>query len=159
MKRIAKRLFGFLCAVVLLVSAVDISAFALTIQDKPDTIPTIDVEWHNPTQIVNVETQEKQFIVSTKTNKGKVNNLYFTFPKEGGVRFHADEKGFFHPEETSPIQYTAEGAAIVMKANDTSVKFYKTAKPWRFEVYNAEGEMVIWYLADDIHFGYDKKEL
>ena len=157
MKRIAKRIFGLLCAVAILVSAVDINAFALTIQDKPGTIPEIEVEWHNPTKILNVETQEKQFIVSTKSNKGKVNNLYFTFPKEGGVRFHADEKGFFDPEETSPIQYSAEGAAIVMKANDTTVKFYKTAKPWRFEVYNAEGEMVIWYLADDMQFGYDKK--
>lgn len=156
MKKVIKRVFGLLCAVVMLVSAVDISAFALTIQDKPDTIPVIDVEWHSPTEIINVETQEKQFIVSTKTDKGKINNLYFTFPKDGGVRFHADKTGFFNPTENSPIEYTAEGAAIVMKANDTTVKFYKTANPWRFEVYNAEGEMVIWYLADHMYFGYDK---
>ena len=157
MKRVLKRVFGLLCAIVLLVSSVDISAFALTIQDKPDTIPVIDVEWHSPAEILNVEMQETQFIVSTKTDKGKINNLYFSFPKDGGVRFHADKTGFFNPEENSPIDYTAEGAAIVMKANDTTVKFYKSASPWRFEVYNAEGEMVIWYLADHMQFGYDKQ--
>ena len=156
MKRIIKKVFALFCIVAILVSTVDMSALALTIQDAPNTIPTIDVEWHCPTGIVNVEMQEKQFIVSTETDKGKINNLYFSFPTDGGVRFHADQKGYFNPSELSAINYTAEGAAIVMQANDTTVKFYKTAKPWRFEVYNADGKMVIWYLADDINFGYDK---
>ena len=137
--------------------SINMDAFALTIQDKPDTIPNIKVEWQKPTGIVNVEMQEKQFIVSTKTEKGKINNLYFSFPTQGGLRFNADQKGFFNPEDASPIEYKTEGAAIVMKANDTTVKLYKTAKPWRFEVYNEEGQMVIWYQADDIYFGYDAK--
>ncbi len=157
LKKVWKQVFALCCAVVILVSAVDIKAFALTIQDRPNTIPNIKVEWQKPTDIANVEMQEKQFIVSTKTGKGKNNNLYFTFPTQGGVRFNADEKGFFNPEDVSPIKYTTEGAAIVMQANDTTVKLYQTAKPWRFEVYNAEGQMVIWYQADDIYFGYDAK--
>lgn len=156
-KKVIKRAFGLLCAVILLVSIVDTSALALTIQDTPDTVPEIEVEWQSPTEVVAVEMQEKQFIVSTKTDKGKINNLYFSFPVDGGVRFHADNKGYFNPKKNSAIHYNAEGAAIVMQANDTTVKFYKTAKPWRFEVYNAEDEMVIWYLADHMYFGYDKK--
>jgi len=132
-----------------------IEAFALTINDSGN-VSLIDVEWENPTEVVAIETQEKQFIMSTNTLQGKINNLYFSFPKEGGVRFHADDTGFFNPEETCTIKYTAEGAALVMEANGTKVKVYQTASPWRFEVYNADGEMVIWYLADDIYFGYDK---
>ena len=156
MKRIAKRFVGLACAVVLAVSSFGIEAFALTIGDT-DWVTSIDVEWQNPTEIVSTETQEKQFIMSTKTAQGRVNNLYFSFPTEGGVRFHADDTGFWNPEENSVISYTSEGAAIVMQANDTKVKVYTTASPWRFEVYNAENEMVIWYLADDMYFGYDEK--
>lgn len=155
MKRI-KKVFILLCTIVILASSVDISALALTIQDAPDTIPVIDVEWQCPTQIVSVEMQEKQFIISAKSEKGRIQNLYFSFPADGGVRFHADQTGFFSPAEVSKINYKAEGAAVVMQANGTTVKFYKTAAPWRFEVYNAEGKMVAWYLADDMYFGYDK---
>lgn len=157
MKKMVKRVFGLLCAILILASSVDMNALALTIQDKPNTIPIIDVEWQSPIEIVNVEMQEKQFIVSTKTDKGKINNMYFSFPTDGGVRFHADKTGYFNPSDVSTINYTAEGAAIVMQANDTTVKFFKTANPWRFEVYNAENEMVIWYLADHMYFGYDEK--
>ena len=157
MKKIAKRLIRLLCAVILTVSVVDMEAFAaLTIMDSGKWVTDIEVEWQNPTEIVSTETREKQFIMSTKTNKGRVNNLYFSFPSEGGVRFHADDTGFWNPEENSSITYTSEGAAIVMQANDTKVKVYKTASPWRFEVYNAEDELVIWFLADDMYFGYDE---
>ena len=156
MKKLAKRFVGLTCAIVLAVSSFGTEAFALTIGDT-DWITNVKVEWQNPTEIVSTETQEKQFIMSTKTAQGRVNNLYFSFPTEGGVRFHADDIGFWNPEDNSVINYTSEGAAIVMQANDTKVKVYTTASPWRFEVYNAEDEMVIWYLADDMYFGYDEK--
>lgn len=153
MKKIAKRFLGLAFAVVVAASSLGIESFAYTIGDT-SWVTAIDVEWQNPTEIVATETQEKQFIMSTKTTAGKVNNLYFSFPIEGGVRFHADDTGFWNPKDCSVINYSSEGAAIVMQANDTKVKVYTTASPWRFEVYNAEDEMVIWYLADDIYFGY-----
>ena len=156
MKKLAKRFVGLTCAIVLAVSSFGMETFALTIGDT-SWVTNVEVEWQNPTEIVSTETQEKQFIMSTKTAQGRVNNLYFSFPTEGGVRFHADDTGFWNPAESSAITYTSEGAAIVMQANDTKVKVYKTASPWRFEVYNAEDEMVIWYLADDMYFGYDEK--
>lgn len=156
MKKKAKRLAGLLCAVLIAVSSFGMESFALTIGDT-GAITDVDVTWESPTQIVSMETQEKQFIMSTKTNEGKINNLYFSFPTVGGVRFHADDTGFWNPEDNSVIQYTSEGAAIVMEANGTKVKVYTTATPWRFEVYNAKDEMVIWYLSDHIFFGYDEK--
>ncbi|MBQ8804464.1 MAG: discoidin domain-containing protein [Tyzzerella sp.] len=156
MKKIAKRFVGLICAVALAVTSFGTESLALTINDS-SWVTTVDVEWQNPTEIVNAETQEKQFILTTKTAQGRVNNLYFSFPTEGGVRFHADDTGFWNPEETSVINYTSEGAAIVMQANDTKVRVYTTASPWRFEVYNAEDEMVIWYQADKMYFGYDEK--
>lgn len=155
MKRAVKRFAVLLCAVVLTVSVFGNKAFALTIGDTK-AITEIAVTWQEPTEIVAVETQEKQFIMSTKTEEGKVNNLYFSFPAEGGIRFHADETGFWNAEETSVINYTSEGAAIVMQANDTKVKVYKTASPWRFEVYNADDQMVIWFQGDHMYFGYDE---
>ena len=91
MKRIAKRLIGLLCAVVILVSAVNISAFALTIQDKPDTIPTIDVEWHNPTKIMsvhNIRALENYIVFLYSGNKlavfesFEIDNAYYVFSCE-----------------------------------------------------------------------------
>lgn len=155
MKKLAKRFIGLACAVILAVSAFGIESFALTIGDT-NWVTDVDVEWQNPTKIVKMETQEKQFVMSTQTKEGRVNNLYFSFPTEGGLRFHADDTGFWNPEETSVINYSSEGAAVVLQANDTKVKVYTTASPWRFEVYNAEDEMVIWFLADDMYFGYDE---
>ena len=156
MKKLTKRFVGLACAVIFAVSSLGMDASALTIADSGKWITEIDVEWQNPTKILEMETQERQFVLSTKTAKGRVNNLYFSFPTEGGVRFHADDTGFWNPEEASVIKYTSEGAAIVMQANETKVKVYPTASPWRFEVHNAEDEMVIWFLSDDIYFGYDE---
>lgn len=156
MKKLTKRFVGLACAVILAVSSLGIEASALTIADGGNWVTDIDVEWQNPTEILKMETQERQFVLSTKTSEGRVNNLHFSFPTEGGVRFHADDTGFWNPEEASVIKYTSEGAAVVMQANDTKVKVYTTASPWRFEVYNAEDEMVIWFLSDDIYFGYDE---
>lgn len=155
MKKIAKRFVCLTCVVILAFSCFGTKALALTIGDT-NAVTSIDVTWQNPTEIVATETQEKQFIMSTKTSEGNINNLYFSFPTEGGVRFHADDTGFWNPKENSVIKYSSEGAAIVMQANDTKVKVYPTASPWRFEVYNAESEMVIWYLADHMYFGYDE---
>lgn len=155
MKKIAKRFLAMACAVIVAVLSMGTDAFALTINDTGD-VERIDVTWQNPTRILNVETQKKQFILSTKTDQGRVNNLYFSFPTQGGVRMHADNTGFWNPEESSDIAYSADGAALVMEANGTKVKVYRTASPWRFEVYNAAGEMVIWYQADRISFGYDE---
>jgi len=157
MKKLTKRLVGLGCAIILAVSSFGMNASALTIADSGKWVTEPKVEWQNPMEIVSMETQEKQFILSTKTDKGRVNNLYFTFPADGGVRFHADDVGFWNPTETSAIEYNSEGAAIVMQANDTKVKVYTTASPWRFEVYNAEDELVIWFLSDDIYFGYDEE--
>lgn len=156
MKKTAKRLMGIVCAVALLASTLETTSLALTIRDS-GMVNVPKVEWQNPVQILQTETQEKQFIVSTKTAQGRVNNLYFSFPADGGVRFHGDDTGFFEPEELNTIRYTSEGASIVMEAGDTKVKVYPTASPWRFEVYNAADEMVIWYQADHIWFGYDEK--
>ena len=49
----------------LMISIVPVrTAFALT-----NDTQIINVEWENPTEIVAMEQQEQQFIVSTKTNK------------------------------------------------------------------------------------------
>lgn len=154
MKKAVMRALGIVLAIVLVLSLTDMTAYALTINDS-GAVELIDVEWQSPTEIVSLETQEKQFIVSTKTEKGRVKNLFFQFPTEGGVRFHADQTGFWNAEEYADIDYTSEGAAIVMSANGTTVKFYEEASPWRFEVYNDEGKMVVWYLSDQMFFGYD----
>lgn len=157
MKRITKRFLGLTLAVVIAVSSFGMnSSAAATILESGSWVTEKDVTWQKPTKVVSMETQKKQFVMSTKTKSGKVNNLYFSFPTEGGVRFHADDTGFWNAKEVNEIKYTSEGAAIVMQANDTKVKVYSTASPWRFEVYNAEDEMVIWFESDDMYFGYDK---
>ena len=138
-------------AVVVLFVTQSGTAFALT-----NDTQIIDVEWENPTEIAAVEQQEEQFIVSTKTGTGRVNNLYFTFPADGGVRFRGDEEGIFKPETLTQIQYSVDGAAIVMEANGTKVKLYTKAQPWRFDVYNSEDKLVVSYQADHIWFGYDQ---
>lgn len=151
MKRMIQRAVGIVLAVAVLLATQSGTSFALT-----NDTQIIDVEWENPTEIVAVEQQEEQFIVSTKTETGRVNNLYFSFPEDGGVRFHGDEEGIFKTENLTKIQYSADGAAIVMAANGTKVKLYTTAQPWRFDVYNSEDKPVVSYEADHIWFGYDE---
>ncbi len=136
----------------LMISIVPVrTAFALT-----NDTQIINVEWENPTEIVAMEQQEQQFIVSTKTNNGRVNNFYFTFPADGGVRFHADNEGVFKPEELSAIDCVTDGEAIIMSANGTTVKLYDKANPWRFEVYNEKKMQVVSYDANHISLGYDE---
>ena len=157
MKRITKRFMGLAIAVIIAVSSFGLnSSAAATILEGGSWVTEKKVTWQKPTKVVSMETQKKQFVMSTQTKSGKVNNLYFSFPAEGGVRFHADDTGFWNAKEVSEIKYTSEGAAIVMQANDTKVKVYSTASPWRFEVYNADDQMVIWFESDDMYFGYDK---
>ncbi len=152
MKRFRLRVMSFVLVLVVLVSSQISTSLALTYDTQ-----TIDVEWEKPTEIVAVEQQEQQFIVSTKTTTGRVNNFYFTFPEKGGVRFHADQEGFFKPEGSVPIQYSVDGSAIVMEANGTKVKLFIKAAPWRFEIYNDKDEKNVTYLSDQISFGYDQK--
>lgn len=116
----------------------------------------IEVEWETPAKIVAVEQQKEQFIVSTETASGRINNFYFTFPADGGVRFRADEEGVFAPEEAAKIQYSAEELAIVMEANGTRVKLYTKEDPWRFEVWGSDGEALVEYRSDEIWLGYDE---
>lgn len=150
MKNAIKRIIAFAMAFAVLGPAFGIAPSALTAN-----VPDISVDWQNPDEIAEVEMQKQQFIISTKTGKGKINNLFLSFPADGGFHLTADNKGFFSPDAVSDISYSTEGAAIVMKAGDTKVKLFTTAEPWRIEVYNQSDEMVVWFTAGQIFFGYD----
>ena len=152
MKNSLKRIIALVMAFAVIGSAFGVSPAALTAN-----VDDISVDWQNPTEIVEVEMQDRQFIISTRTDKGKINNLYLSFPSDGGFRLNADNTGFFSPDSVSDITYSSEGAAIVMKAGDTTVKFFSTTDPWRIEVYNQSGEMVVWFTSEQISFGYDEE--
>ncbi len=148
---------GFLLVFSLLVTAWPQKAAALT-----NDTQLIEVEWESPVAVIGVEQQEEQFILSAGTPSGRVANFYFSFPKDGGVRFHADEEGYFRPEALQTIQYSGEEyedgeKAVVMEAGDTVVRLYIESSPWRFEVYNSEGELTVSYSADRIGLGYDEE--
>ena len=92
MKRITKRFFGLAIALVIAVSSFGLdSSAAATILESGSWVTEKKVTWQKPSKVVSMETQKKQFVMSTKTKEGKVNNLYFSFPTEGGVRVHADD--------------------------------------------------------------------
>ena len=157
MKKRIIRIVSFLLAVAMLCSIPVERAQALTSNTQ-----SISVDYENPKEIVATEQQEKQLVFSTKTESGKVNNFYLSFPLQGGVRFHADDEGFFKPEDTHKITCYGEEShkgekAAVMEAGDTKVKFYHKSNPWRIEVYNAEDELVVEYQSDRIYMGYDSK--
>ena len=155
-----KKIFGFVSltlALIMFLSTPVQTAFALTSDNQ-----VIDVVYESPETITAVEQQDQQFIISTKTKSGKINNFYITFPEDGGVRFCADESGIFKPEKLSEIKYSGEKykngtRAVVMQANDTKVKLYHEVNPWRMEVFNSENEKVVEYSADRIWLGYDKE--
>ena len=119
-RKVIKRILGMILALVLMISSSNITAYALTINDSGD-VDLIDVEWQSPTEIVKVETKEKQFIVSTKTEKGRVNNFIFEFPTQGGVRFHADQTGFWNAEEYNVITYSASEHATSLLLNGETI--------------------------------------
>ena len=133
MKKITKSI-SLLLALLMIAMVPAEQAYALTFVEQ-----VVDADYETPTKITAVEQQESQFIISTTTESGKVNNFYLSFPADGGVRFRADNEGIFKPEVLSVIEYSGEEThtgekAVVMKANDTKVKFYHESKPWRLEV-------------------------
>ncbi len=151
MKRRFLRVISAAVAAVTLAMSLPKTALALTNDNQ-----IIDVTWESPTKIAAVEQQEEQFILSAQTDSGRVCNFYFTFPENGGVRFHADQEGIFKPQAVTPIGYSVDGSAIVMEANGTKVKLYTKSSPWYFEVYNGEDTKVVAYQADKISLGYDE---
>ena len=156
MKNKILKVLSLLLIATILCSSLSTTSLALTSNTQ-----TIKVDYEQVGEIVAVEKQKEQLIISTKATSGKVNNFYITFPSDGGVRFHADNEGIFKPSSVSEITYTGEESydgekAVVLKANDTKVKVYHKSSPWRIEVYNADSEMVVKYDADRIFMGYDK---
>lgn len=155
MKKIP-RWVSLLLALVMLALVPAEQVFALTFNTQ-----IIDVEYETPTKITAVEQQESQFIISTETGRGRVNNFYLTFPTDGGIRFRADEEGIFKPEAVSKIEYSGEETydgekAVVMQANGTKAKVYHESAPWRMEIYNSDDTKVAEYRADSIWLGYDE---
>ena len=155
MKKITKWI-SLLLALLMIAMVPAEQAYALTFVEQ-----VVDADYETPTKITAVEQQESQFIISTTTESGKVNNFYLSFPADGGVRFRADNEGIFKPEVLSVIEYSGEEThtgekAVVMKANDTKVKFYHESKPWRLEVYNSDDEQLVVYDANRIWLGYDE---
>ena len=163
MKKKWKQVICFASVFVLMFSGILLRSFAKindydAYTDGGTLTPEISADkWESPTEIVNIKMQEKQFVISTMTESKKENNLYFSFPKEGGVRFHGSQTGFFQPDELSVITYQADGEAITMKGGDTKIKFYAKQIPWYFEVYKHDNTKAITYKASDISFGYDKE--
>lgn len=160
MRRKIFRIVSIVLVLVMLLSTQVGTVFALTSNTQ-----VIDVDYETPETVVAVEQQESQFILSTKTASGKVNNFHISFPQDGGVRFCADESGIFKPDALTQITYSGEEShdgekAVVMQANDTKVKLYHESKPWRMEVYNSDEKKVIQYDSEHIWMGYDEnKEL
>jgi len=155
MNTVKKNIIRYLSIVVVI--AIAFSALSCLPASALLNDQSIDVTYQNPTNIIGTQKNEESFIMSTKTKKGKVNNFTFEFPADGGLRFYSDNKGFFGNESLLKIKYSVEGAAIVMKTDELTVKFYKTASPWRFEVYDSKGNYLIYYTADNILMGYDEK--
>ena len=158
MKRKFIKVVSLILAVTMLCSTQIETAYALTSNTQ-----SIPVEYENPGEIVAVEQMENQFVLSTKTSSEKVNNFYISFPSKGGMRFHADIEGFFKPEKVTAITYSGEEThegekAVVMKANDTTVRLYHESTPWRMEVYNSEDKFVVQYDAEHIWMGYDETQ-
>lgn len=131
------------------------SAFSFPLSALTNDTQIIDVEWERPSRIVDVEQRSDMFIISTSTEKQRINNFYITFPSDGGVRIYADTKGFFDNAENSQITYMTDGEAIVMAANDTQVRLYRNASPWRIDIINSSNIKVVSYSAQDMEFGYD----
>ena len=161
MKKKILKVLSLLLVATILCSSLSTTSLALTSNTQ-----SIKVDYEKPGEIVAVEKQKEQLIISTKTASGKVNNFYITFPSDGGARFRADNEGIFKPSGVSEITYSGEETydgekTVVMQANDTKVKVYHKSSPWRVEVYNAEDELVVKYDSDRIYMGYEKttKEL
>ena len=103
MKKKILKVLSLLLIATILCSSLSTTSLALTSNTQ-----TIKVDYEQPGEIVAVEKQKEQLIISTKATSGKVNNFYITFPSDGGVRFHADNEGIFKPSSVSEITYTGE---------------------------------------------------
>ena len=151
MKRFSIRCLAVTLIIFILCSLFTVSSLALT-----NDTQVIDVTWQKPSAIKAVEQREKEFLVSLSTEEGRINNLYFSFPNEGGVRMHLDNEGYFSPSACNDIEYSKDDLSIIMSAGGTTVLFYKDETPWRIEIRNSKNNNVLELNADDILLGYDE---
>lgn len=141
---------------VMLVSCVLLSSSAWPAMALTSDNQVIPVDWETAGSVAAVEQRDDTFVLSVKTDSGRVNNLYFSFPAEGGLRLHADQEGYFRPGSLQAIEYSTQGSAVVMRAGGTTVRLDYQATPWRVEIGADQKESALVYTADQIQFGYDK---
>ena len=109
-------------SIIVLILALLISAFTVPLSAATDYSQVIDVTWQYPTAIKAVEQRTKEFVISTATDKGRINNFYISFPKDGGIRIRMDEKGYFDSSEYSDISFSEDGSSIIMTAGGSTAE-------------------------------------
>lgn len=143
-------------SIIVLILALLISAFTVPLSAATDYSQVIDVTWQYPTAIKAVEQRTKEFVISTATDKGRINNFYISFPKDGGIRIRMDEKGYFDSSEYSDISFSEDGSSIIMTAGGSTAYFYYDEEPWKLEIRDADNYKVLEYTAEDFMLGYNE---
>ena len=97
-------------------------------------MPTYEAGWYNPQKISAMKNNSTQMILTTAIN-GVNTNLYFEFPKEGGIRLHTDSEGYFTPQQLNSIRYTTESSwSVLLKSANINARIKYGDTIWSLEI-------------------------
>ena len=95
--------------------------------------------WKSLEEVESVENQKEATLLKCKVDD-RVVNLYLSFPQTGGVRLHADRKGFFSPDHAASVSFHEESAGKYI-SEQANFKIKMTQKPFKLSFYDSSDKL------------------
>jgi len=177
-QKLIKTLATFCCAVLLLTAfgtmALAKEEYQWSLGSRENmfkvTLPTIpNHDWYALGNVVKVEQTAKYFVITT-TAGPFTEQLYISFPAEGGFRLQSKHEyqetvevsnvGLFEPESIATIEYRqdASGAVVMVGSDRTVLRFRQYTDGFVLDVLNAEGTRLVGISNEQISFAYSIAE-
>lgn len=170
MQQMLKKGLSLCCAVLLLLSVFCTSAVAAELSGvyASTEIPELrNVTWLPLGAVTGTEQTAKYFILHTTAGEHR-EDLYISFPAEGGFRLqskHETQKeleesnvGLFEPSSIAVIDYKAdaEGSTLMTGADGTVLLYVPKRDGFRLTVLNSEKEELLSISNEQIYFAYNR---
>ncbi len=175
MKKKALKVVASICSIVLLLTMFTIVVSAKEEYEwsrKPAGIGSFPVitnyNWYALGKALKTEQQAKYFVITTTAGE-HTEQLYVSFPAEGGFRLQSKHEyqeklevsnvGLFEPESIATIDYKkdASGAVIMTGADGTILRYKQSSDGFVFDVCNKNGKRLMGISNGQISFAYNRK--
>lgn len=166
------RLLVCVCCVAMLFTAFGTLAYAHELDTSKNASIKHPVQtnytWYPLSSVTGTEQQAKYFVIHAKAGDHD-EDLYISFPEEGGFRLQSKHEyqekvevsnvGLFEPNSIKTIDYKRESTgAIMMTGTDgTVVRYMRYGDGFSLEIFNASNTQIIYITHEQIAFAYNRK--